>query len=80
MERQRRSSGISDDAAEASHDLIHNAEVEEQRLHPNDSQTVRPYDEPATGDLGSSASGQTGSSGQKDSMMGKVKKAMNIGK
>jgi hypothetical protein len=41
-ERVHPPTGLSDEAATAEYDLIHQAEAEEQKLHPKDSMTEDP--------------------------------------
>ncbi|KAF4962935.1 hypothetical protein FSARC_9008 [Fusarium sarcochroum] len=74
MEGRRRSSGpksptgLNDETAVETHDLIHRAEEEEQKMHGKDAMTQE--------DIGVEEGGQK----QDDSAMGKVKGALNLGK
>jgi hypothetical protein len=61
--------GISDEAATGEHDLIHQAELEEQKAHPRDSMTRTPQPGDNNTNLGS-----TENQGDKhESTLGKVK-------
>ncbi|KAI9148180.1 hypothetical protein HJFPF1_12006 [Paramyrothecium foliicola] len=73
-----RSTGISDEAAVAEHDLMANAEREEQRLHPTDSMTEDPNEQSRPTGLGSSAPGKQ--PGRKESIADKVKEALHLKK
>ncbi|CEI62567.1 hypothetical protein FVEN_g5105 [Fusarium venenatum] len=60
--------GLNDETAEEVHDIIHNAELEEQKMHGKDALTQE--------DVGVDEDNQ-----QKDqSAMGKVKETLNLGK
>ncbi|KAF5675782.1 hypothetical protein FHETE_2385 [Fusarium heterosporum] len=59
--------GLDDETAVETHDLIHRAEEEEQKLHGKDALTQE--------DVGPQEGGQ-----QQSSVMGKVKNALNLGK
>ncbi|KAM0259325.1 hypothetical protein ACHAQJ_003355 [Trichoderma viride] len=70
--------GITDEAAIEGHDLIHNAEVEEQRAHGDQALT-----QPDEGDAPPNATKQTETGGQnqrRHSTMDKVKEALHFKK
>ncbi|KAF4337147.1 hypothetical protein FBEOM_8997 [Fusarium beomiforme] len=73
MSERRRSSGpkaptgLNDETAEEVHDVIHRAELEEQKLHGKDAL--------CQDDVGPSEGGQ-----EHKSTMGKVKEALHLGK
>ncbi|EKJ74555.1 hypothetical protein NXS19_007237 [Fusarium pseudograminearum] len=60
--------GLNDETAEEVHDIIHRAEVEEQKMHGKDALTQE--------DIGVDEGNQQ----QDKSAMGKVKEALNLGK
>ncbi|KAF5578527.1 hypothetical protein FPANT_9961 [Fusarium pseudoanthophilum] len=60
--------GLNDETAEEVHDIMHQAEVEEQKLHGKDAL--------CQDDVGPSEEGEQ----KKKSAMGKVKEALNLGK
>ncbi|RBR25079.1 uncharacterized protein FIESC28_02136 [Fusarium coffeatum] len=60
--------GLNDETAVETHDLIHNAEVEEQKMHGKDALTQE--------DVGVEDSGNQ----KGESAMDKVKGALNLGK
>ncbi|KAH7127431.1 hypothetical protein EDB81DRAFT_951050 [Dactylonectria macrodidyma] len=69
------SGGITDEAAIEGHDLIHNAEVEEQKLHGSHALTNEDLEPPA----GKADLEQAPPSDQKkESTMDKVKEALNM--
>ncbi|CAG7555257.1 unnamed protein product [Fusarium equiseti] len=61
--------GLNDETAEEVHDIIHNAEVEEQKLHGKDALTQE--------DVGVN---DEGDNQQSESTMGKVKGALGLEK
>ncbi|KAF4973966.1 hypothetical protein FZEAL_9073 [Fusarium zealandicum] len=69
----KNSTGITDEAATEGHDLIHDAEVEEQHLHGTHALTQED-----SGPKGGTSSGKGGE--KKESTMDKVKEALNLGK
>ncbi|KFA81580.1 hypothetical protein S40288_11309 [Stachybotrys chartarum IBT 40288] len=69
--------GVTDEVAIESHDLIHGAEIEEQRLHPKDSQTRDPT-LPASAGVDEEANAKTGGGGKAGGMVGKVKETLNL--
>ncbi|KAL7936534.1 hypothetical protein V8C35DRAFT_277955 [Trichoderma chlorosporum] len=81
MERPHPESGITDEAAIEGHDLIHNAEVEEQRAHGDQALT-----QPDEGDEPLNVSKQTetgmapGQTQRRHSTMDKVKEALHLNK
>uniref|UniRef100_A0A0D2Y5Z3 Uncharacterized protein n=1 Tax=Fusarium oxysporum (strain Fo5176) TaxID=660025 RepID=A0A0D2Y5Z3_FUSOF len=74
MSERRRSSGpkaptgLNDETAEEVHDIIHQAEMEEQKMHGKDAL--------CQDDVGPSEGGEQ----KQQSAMGKVKEALNLGK
>ncbi|KJZ74706.1 hypothetical protein HIM_05823 [Hirsutella minnesotensis 3608] len=68
-------SGITDEAAIEGHDLIHNAELEEERLHEHDND--QPAQQPKqTENLG----GTSKDAPRKESTLDKVKEALHLKK
>ncbi|KAK7408471.1 hypothetical protein QQX98_009338 [Neonectria punicea] len=68
--------GITDEAAIEGHDLIHNAEVEEQKLHGKSAMTEADPEPMQKSDLGDSSQGTK----QGGSAMDKVKDALHMKK
>ncbi|KPM42152.1 hypothetical protein AK830_g4411 [Neonectria ditissima] len=69
--------GITDEAAIEGHDLIHNAEVEEQKLHGKSAMTEEDPEPQQKSALGDSSQSDTKKEG---SAMDKVKEALNMKK
>jgi hypothetical protein len=72
--------GISDEAAVAEHDLMAQADREEQRLHPSDSMTEDPNERAAAGIGGAAPSHQPGTTRRKESIVDKIKDALHMNK
>ncbi|KAF7563628.1 hypothetical protein G7046_g547 [Stylonectria norvegica] len=70
-------SGITDEAAIEGHDLIHNAEVEEQKLHGKDALTS---EDPGPEQTASLKGTQKGDKKNEPSAVDKVKDASNMNK
>ncbi|PFH58687.1 hypothetical protein XA68_13342 [Ophiocordyceps unilateralis] len=67
-------SGITDEAAIEGHDLIHNAEVEEERLHPDMPGKKQAKEAPG----GPAGDNKTG--GRESTTLDKVKEALHLKK
>ncbi|KAF4464892.1 hypothetical protein FALBO_8267 [Fusarium albosuccineum] len=82
MEGRRRSSGpkaptgLNDETAVEAHDLIHNAEVEEQKMHGKDALTQEDMGEEGTTGKTAGLGGQQ----KKETTMDKVKDALHLNK
>jgi hypothetical protein len=77
--------GYTDEVAEEGHDLIHNAEIEEQKLHGRDAMCADDPGPVDKGTLGDAPGQSMGSSTQKkqpgtESTMDKVKEALHMKK
>ncbi|KAL7913988.1 hypothetical protein GGI35DRAFT_475829 [Trichoderma velutinum] len=79
MNRKHSETGITDEAAIEGHDLIHNAEVEEQRAHGDQALT-----QPDEGDEPLNVTKQSepmaGQGQRRHSAMDKVKEALHLSK
>ncbi|KAF3062764.1 hypothetical protein TsFJ059_006396 [Trichoderma semiorbis] len=80
MNRKHSETGITDEAAIEGHDLIHNAEVEEQRAHGDQALT-----QPDEGDAPLNATKQSepamaGQTGRRHSAMDKIKETLHLKK
>ncbi|KAJ5166820.1 uncharacterized protein N7482_005601 [Penicillium canariense] len=70
--------GITDEAARAEHDLINQAESEEQKLHGNEDSTRKdPYTSASSGD---SAADNMAEGGHHESKLDKIKDKLHIKK
>ncbi|KAJ5204578.1 uncharacterized protein N7498_005457 [Penicillium cinerascens] len=72
-------SGITDEAAIEGHDLIHDAELEEERLHENDNDHQKAQQSKA--DLGAgekNLADGTNTGGHRTSALDKVREALNL--
>ncbi|UNI15439.1 hypothetical protein JDV02_001973 [Purpureocillium takamizusanense] len=70
-------SGITDEAAIEGHDLIHNAELEEERLHEHDND--QPKAQKPSGELGDAPANKEAPH-HKESTLDKVKEALHLKK
>ncbi|KAI5460546.1 hypothetical protein BGZ63DRAFT_454804 [Mariannaea sp. PMI_226] len=71
--------GYTDEVADESHDLIHNAELEEQKLHGRDAMTEEDPGPMQKGSLGDAPPMQS-TGQQKESTMEKIKDALHMKK
>ncbi|KAF7557077.1 hypothetical protein G7Z17_g861 [Cylindrodendrum hubeiense] len=73
-------SGITDEVAIETHDLIHDAELEEQRLHGTKSLTEEDPGPPERSDLGDAPHSDSKKAEHKGSTLDKVKEALHLKK
>ncbi|KAL7948814.1 hypothetical protein V8C42DRAFT_312399 [Trichoderma barbatum] len=81
MNREHPESGITDEAAIEGHDLIHNAEIEEQRAHGDHALTQPDEgDEPLNVSKQAETGAHPGQGQRRHSAMDKVKEALHLNK